>query len=119
MEHLGITPRGESLEFPIFDQDVITAKSLLADYPLSSGGYVCIYSGASVPARRWPAEQFAAVGDALAVRGLSIILTGTAGEAALTGAIAKASRAHSRSSGSDIARVSGRPDRRGAVARLQ
>jgi ADP-heptose:LPS heptosyltransferase len=49
---------------------------------------VCIHPGAGQPARRWPAEQFAAVADALAGRGFRVVLTGTADEAGLTQAVA-------------------------------
>ena len=56
-------------------------------------GYACLHPGASAAPRRWPAERFAAVGDALAARGLRPVLTGTAGEAPVTAAVAAAMRA--------------------------
>jgi ADP-heptose:LPS heptosyltransferase len=39
-----------------------------------------LHPGASAPARRWPAERFARVGDALAQRGCHVVLTGVAEE---------------------------------------
>jgi ADP-heptose:LPS heptosyltransferase len=93
MEHLGIAPRGESLEFPIFDEDRVSAGRLVAGHALSPEGYACIHAGASVPERRWPLERFAAVADALAARGLDVVLTGAAGEVNLTAAVARAMRA--------------------------
>jgi ADP-heptose:LPS heptosyltransferase len=92
VEHLGIPSRGESLEFPVFGEDMAAARRLV-DSLIGSGDYVCIHGGASIVERRWPSERFAAVADALADRGFAVLLTGTAGEAELTGAIASAMRA--------------------------
>jgi ADP-heptose:LPS heptosyltransferase len=93
VEHLGIPSRGESLEFPVFEEDELAAWRIVEAHGLEPGGYACVHGGASVPERRWPAECFAAVADALADRGLAILLTGTAGEAGLTAAISRAMRA--------------------------
>jgi ADP-heptose:LPS heptosyltransferase len=41
---------------------------------------VALHPGASAPARRWPPQRFAAVGDALAARGLRVVVTGTRDE---------------------------------------
>jgi ADP-heptose:LPS heptosyltransferase len=43
--------------------------------------YICVHPGARWRSRRWPAERFAAVAAALRARGLSIVLTGSAGDA--------------------------------------
>jgi ADP-heptose:LPS heptosyltransferase len=83
---LGFPPRGEHLEFPLRAADFAAAG-------LEPGGYVCVHPGASVPERRWPADRFAAVADALAARGLRVVLTGTAGERGLTAAVAAATAA--------------------------
>ncbi len=92
-EHLGIAPRGESLEFPIWSEDRIRARRLVGSFGQLSRGLVCIHGGASAPERRWPLDRFVAVADALSDRGYAIVLTGSASEAGLTGAIARAMRA--------------------------
>ncbi len=70
---------GRHLDFPIRDTD---RAALDRDLPeLARGGPIaCVHPGAQLPSRRWPLERFAAVADALAERGLQIVLTGTAGE---------------------------------------
>ncbi len=48
---------------------------------------VVLHPGASDPRRRWPIENFAAIGDILAEKGARIIVTGTESERALTQAV--------------------------------
>lgn len=48
---------------------------------------VVLNPGAGDPRRRWPVEKFAAVGDALAVHGFRILVTGAAFDAHLTGGV--------------------------------
>jgi ADP-heptose:LPS heptosyltransferase len=55
--------------------------------------YACLHPGASLPSRRWPPACFARVGDDLARRGWRVVLTGTTGEAELTGAVVRAMQA--------------------------
>ncbi len=86
---LGAGPCGEHLEFPILARDEQALRQALGPRDLPPGEYVCIHPGASVPQRRWPVERFTAVAGGLAERGFRIALTGTAGEAALTAAVAR------------------------------
>jgi ADP-heptose:LPS heptosyltransferase len=80
--------------FPIGDEDRQRADELLARLTESSGPLVALHAGAKDPARRWPAERFAELGDCLALRsGARIVLTGSAGERALTSAVAARMRA--------------------------
>jgi ADP-heptose:LPS heptosyltransferase len=95
VEHLGIPACGEALEFPISGDERAEARRLALSAGITSCDYVCIHGGASVPERRWPTDRFAEVADALARRGLVVVLTGTAEEAALTDSIARAMRAPS------------------------
>lgn len=57
---------------------------------LPHGRYAVVHPGASEPARRWPADRFAAIADALATRGYRVVLSGMPDEAPLTAAVAAA-----------------------------
>lgn len=91
LEALGVPPRGTALEFPLAAGDFEEAAHL--GIAARDARYVCVHPGSQLPSRRWPAERFAAVADALAARGLSVVLTGTADEAPLTQRVAAAMRA--------------------------
>lgn len=88
LARLGIPAKGTALEFPLFDEDWREWTAL----GLERDGYAVVHAGAQLPSRRWPAERFAAVADALARDGLQIVLTGTAKEAPLTAAVKDAMR---------------------------
>ncbi|MFL5770734.1 MAG: glycosyltransferase family 9 protein [Chloroflexota bacterium] len=79
---LGWPSQDEALEFPIRGP----RPDLLADLP--DRRFVVVHPGASVDARRWPAERFAAVGDALAEEGAVVVLTGSEGERSTTARVA-------------------------------
>jgi ADP-heptose:LPS heptosyltransferase len=86
MQRLGIDAQGSELEFPLRDADWQEWRGLqLHDYAV-------IHPGSQLASRRWPPERFAEVGDALAAEGLRIVVTGTAGEAALTAHVRSAMR---------------------------
>jgi ADP-heptose:LPS heptosyltransferase len=85
-DHLGVARRGTQLEFPLHEADRTAARRLLP--ALDTAPFACIHPGAHLPTRRWPAQCFAAVADALADHGLDIVLTGTVGEASLTAQVA-------------------------------
>jgi ADP-heptose:LPS heptosyltransferase len=107
---LGMPEQSEHLEFPLLDEDFEALRALDGAHDPRPGSFACIHPGASVAERRWPAERFAAVADALAARGLTVVLTGTAGEADLTRAVARTMRA-------PVVDLAGRTDL-GAVAAL-
>jgi ADP-heptose:LPS heptosyltransferase len=89
-DFLGAPARGEDLEFPLRPEDECELQTLVGANGLRPGQYVCVHPGASVPQRRWPLDHFAAVAEVLGSRGLGVVLTGTAAEAGLTGALAAA-----------------------------
>lgn len=86
-EALGLPLAGHELEFPLTAADHDELADLAPD--LARGGYACLHPGARLESRRWPPERFAGVADALAARGLDVVLTGSAGEAPLTRAVAE------------------------------
>ena len=87
---LGLPDRGEALEFPVREADRRAFAAIAEARDLAPGTYACVHPGASVEPRRWPPGRFAAVADALAARGLRVVLTGTAGEAGLCREVARA-----------------------------
>jgi ADP-heptose:LPS heptosyltransferase len=91
---LGIETRGAQLEFPVREEDEAELRALVraGGWSLGQSLYVCIHPGARHAAKRWPPDRFAVVADALAERGLQVVLTGTAAESAITGAVAAAMR---------------------------
>ena len=91
-ERLGARTTDERLEFPIGEGEEAEWHRLRADTRLVPGQYACLHPGARAEERRWPVEQFARVGKALAERGLRVVVTGDGAEeeeraARLAGAI--------------------------------
>jgi ADP-heptose:LPS heptosyltransferase len=58
----------------LVDRDRAEAERALAGL---AGPLVALHPGATDERRRWPAEHFAAVGDGLAARGASVVVTGS------------------------------------------
>jgi ADP-heptose:LPS heptosyltransferase len=56
--------------------------------PSPAPGAVVVHPGAAFPARRWPADRFAAVAGSLAARGHRVLVTGSAGERGLAASVA-------------------------------
>jgi len=82
-EHVGAPSRGSHLEFPLTAQDWAEWNCL----GLEAHSYAVVHPGSQLPSRRWPAERFARVADALADDGLRIVVTGTHAEKPLTQAV--------------------------------
>ncbi len=77
--HLGLAAVDEALEFPVRPAD----KALLAQvWPEvhDAQPYICLHAGAQLASRRWPAQRFAAVADALHDAGYRIVLSGSVQE---------------------------------------
>jgi len=87
----GVPVASDALEFPLDqrDRDELSAAIAAAhETPaLEARGYVCVHPGARFESRRWPPERFAVVADALAEGGLTVCITGTADERAITSAV--------------------------------
>jgi ADP-heptose:LPS heptosyltransferase len=93
LARLGIPERGQHLEFPLRQSDRMELADVLGGERLDARGYAVVHPGAASPPRRWPAEHFARVVDALAGRGLRVVLTGTAQEEAVAVSVASAAHA--------------------------
>lgn len=91
----GCPPRGTHLELFVTDAEQLAARRALAAAGLDGEAPLALLApGASYgPAKLWPAERFAAVGDALAAEGARVALVGAPDEAALAAAVAAAMRA--------------------------
>ncbi|MGQ0750748.1 MAG: glycosyltransferase family 9 protein [Betaproteobacteria bacterium] len=92
MRELGIAACDTSLEFPVSADDRNAWAALAARSGIDTSRYVCVHPGSQLPSRRWGAECFAAVADALASDGCQVVITGTAGESALARSVLGAMR---------------------------
>jgi ADP-heptose:LPS heptosyltransferase len=86
-------PVERRLEFPVLESDRAAARDLLDSTQVDGVPLAILHAGGSRPERRWPAERFAKVGDALVDQGLTVVLTGTDGEASATAAVCRSMRA--------------------------
>jgi ADP-heptose:LPS heptosyltransferase len=92
MEFLGLKVEQPDLNFALLPEDLAACAALLEQYRLEPERLVCVHPGARLPSRRWPAERFAQVADALAQAGWQIALTGSAGDTEVTQKVALAMR---------------------------
>lgn len=86
IDYLELPRAGSELEFPLVPGDAAALTDVWAG--VRSADYVCIHAGAQLASRRWPASRYAAVADALARDGRTVVLTGSAPEAPLAAEIA-------------------------------
>lgn len=92
---LGCPDCGTELKFPLTELDRAEAAQLLEPHEKPGRPSIGLHVGARAPARRWPAERFATVGDALADRlGALIVLTGSRSELPLVEAVASMMACH-------------------------
>jgi ADP-heptose:LPS heptosyltransferase len=86
---LGSPHAGADLEFPITDADERELGASGIGSGLAPRSYVCIHPGARVRDKCWQPARFAQVADKLVDEfGVKVVLTGSAGEAELTAAVA-------------------------------
>lgn len=83
-------PPDDRLEFPVSPAERIEARGLLSGAGIGPDDYALVHPGSSDPRRRWPAERFGEVVRALRAMGLRAVVTGVAGEAAVTATVAAA-----------------------------
>ncbi|HWC27093.1 MAG TPA: glycosyltransferase family 9 protein, partial [Solirubrobacteraceae bacterium] len=89
MRLLGAPPADRALELPLTADDRRAAAGVRTGAGLTPP-YALLHPGATSSSRRWPPQHFAAVGDALAARGLAVAVTGVAAEAPVTAAVVSA-----------------------------
>lgn len=78
---LGLPSDDRRLEFPLLPEDLIAARALLPSDLRPDQPLIGLHIGARPPARQWPTERFAAVGDALArERQARVLITAGPGE---------------------------------------
>lgn len=92
LEEAGAPARGSELEFPLTPFDRADCATLCDTWGVAPANSVCIHPGARLRSRRWGTERYAAVADALASLGMTILLTGSRDEAELTAAVAACMR---------------------------
>jgi ADP-heptose:LPS heptosyltransferase len=81
LARLGVPARGEHLEFPLAAEDWKEWRALGLER------YACLHLGGHDAGTAWPPAQLAAIGDALAMEGYQLVLTGTAKDAALAASV--------------------------------
>jgi heptosyltransferase-2 len=95
VEALGCASRGTTLELFVTDAEEREAKQALRERGVDPTTTIALLApGASFGASKlWPAESFAAVGDALAGQGAQVVVVGAPGERALAARVRAAMRA--------------------------
>jgi ADP-heptose:LPS heptosyltransferase len=78
MEHIGVEPAGDELEFPVTENDEEEFSN--AFLPVEPKKYICVHAGSRGGWRQWPTEYFARLADECFYKGYMIVLTGTAEE---------------------------------------
>jgi heptosyltransferase-2 len=90
---LGLATVAPDLRLRVPDEERAAARAALAAEGLEAGRRLAVFNpGASYgPAKRWPAERFAALADRLAAeKGVRVVLTGAANEAGIVAEVAAA-----------------------------
>jgi ADP-heptose:LPS heptosyltransferase len=87
---VGARPVSYRPRMAVTDADRAQLRAVL---PAPYRARVALHPGSSDPRRRWPAERFAEVGDALADVGAEVVVTGTAAESGVIRAVVTQMRA--------------------------
>ena len=87
---VGARPRAIEPRLAVMPVDVLESEHVVPD---DGRPLIVLHPGALDPRRRWPAERFAAVGDALAQASARIVVTGSPDERAIVDHVIEAMRA--------------------------
>jgi lipopolysaccharide heptosyltransferase II len=90
LRHAGVPPDPDPPRLPISAEALRRAQEALAAARIPELAVALCPGSATAPTKRWPAERFAALADALAQRGLPCAVAGGPGENALLRAVAEA-----------------------------
>ena len=96
---VGARPVTLAPRFPVVEGDRDASRRAVPD---EDDPLVVVHPGARDPRRRWPAELFAQVADAVAERGGRVVVTGTLAERATADRLAGAMRADARVVAGDL-----------------
>ncbi|WP_408096181.1 glycosyltransferase family 9 protein [Peredibacter sp. HCB2-198] len=86
---LGIESPSRDLEFPLLDED----HKVLQNLNLPSS-YICIHPGASTESKRWDRDLFCRLADEIALKGTSVVFTGSEVEGPLVKDIISKMKSH-------------------------
>jgi ADP-heptose:LPS heptosyltransferase len=89
-EALHIPNQGYELEFPILESEIMNFAGMLTELSLPLKKYICLHPGARDVKRRWPVQNFSHVGNYLADKGYTIVLTGSVEETEILQALSDA-----------------------------
>ncbi len=106
---VGATPVALEPRLAVTERDRERSRDALPD---DGRPMAALHPGASDPRRRWPPSAFAGVARDLARRGLRVVVTGTAAEAAIASAVV-------REAGAGVEDLSGRLDLSALVGTLE
>ncbi|GCF08720.1 glycosyltransferase family 9 protein [Dictyobacter arantiisoli] len=96
---------GAPRESYLIPQLTVTREDLAASFqlvPEERTPLAVLHPGASDPRRRWPADKFASVGDALVAAGAQILVTGNEAEKDLTASVVEQMHAPARDLGGKL-----------------
>lgn len=87
---MGLVPETPPMWLPLGRADLEECEAALRRFGAHRAEIAIVHAGAQLASRRWPAERFGAVADALAALGLTVALTGVAAEAPIAAAVRRA-----------------------------
>jgi heptosyltransferase II len=100
IDTLGLPPGPLVPTLPVSGDERSRAAAFLAEHKLARGPLVILAPGAAFgPSKLWPAERFAAVGDALRKEGASVLISYGPGEEDTVAALQKAAAPFDTSEG--------------------